>query len=232
MASIGSDGTYHAILGVSSTAVPQEIKAAYKKQALQMHPYKNLGDPNATKEFKKLGHAYEVLSDAQKIAAYDASHGLGRASQTARQTSHPNSKFSTANAPPGASLGGSEAERQEREKKAREEREKKARQERRERDQQRRASKAQSRHQQQQEARERNRQEFERSRRELQQLERRKRMEQQCALQQFWNGSHDNHETYLKYNYTRIWRVGKGRGGIYGPHMLALEGSRPRHASG
>ena len=61
---------YYDILGVSKSASDQELKQAYRKQALQWHP-----DRNKTKEaegrFKEVNEAYEVLSDAQKKAAYD-----------------------------------------------------------------------------------------------------------------------------------------------------------------
>ncbi|KAH8063296.1 hypothetical protein JL722_2461 [Aureococcus anophagefferens] len=58
-------------LGVAKGASPAEIKKAYRKKALRMHPDKG-GDPE---EFKKLQAAYEVLSDEEKRAIYDQ-HGL------------------------------------------------------------------------------------------------------------------------------------------------------------
>ena len=59
------------ILGVSRTASAQELKAAYRKLAMQYHPDRNPGDKVAEDKFKELSSAYEILSDDQKRAAYD-----------------------------------------------------------------------------------------------------------------------------------------------------------------
>ena len=62
---------YYEILEVTRTANGEEIKKSYRKLAVKFHPDKNPGDHTAEEKFKELGEAYDVLSDADKRAAYD-----------------------------------------------------------------------------------------------------------------------------------------------------------------
>lgn len=62
---------FYDVLSVSRTASEAEIKKAYRKLAMKFHPDRNPDDPDADHKFKEATEAYEVLTDAQKRAAYD-----------------------------------------------------------------------------------------------------------------------------------------------------------------
>ena len=62
---------FYETLGVSRTATEAEMKAAFRKLAMQFHPDKNPGDHTAEVRFKEINEAYQCLSDGQKRAAYD-----------------------------------------------------------------------------------------------------------------------------------------------------------------
>src|ERR1700709_1284938 len=62
---------YYELLMVSRDASDQEIKTAYRKLAMQFHPDRNPNNPEAEEKFKACSEAYQVLSDADKRAAYD-----------------------------------------------------------------------------------------------------------------------------------------------------------------
>ena len=62
---------YYEILGVERSADEREIKKAYKRLAMKFHPDRNPDNPESEEKFKEAKEAYEILSDAQKRAAYD-----------------------------------------------------------------------------------------------------------------------------------------------------------------
>lgn len=62
---------FYSVLGVDKSADEKEIKKAYRKLAMKYHPDRNPDDPSAEEKFKEASMAYEVLSDAEKRAAYD-----------------------------------------------------------------------------------------------------------------------------------------------------------------
>jgi molecular chaperone DnaJ len=62
---------YYEVLGVAKNASDDEIKKAYRKLAMKHHPDRNPDDKSSEEKFKEAKEAYEVLSDADKRAAYD-----------------------------------------------------------------------------------------------------------------------------------------------------------------
>ena len=62
---------YYEILGVERSADEREIKKAYKRLAMKFHPDRNPDNQEAEEKFKEAKEAYEILTDAQKRAAYD-----------------------------------------------------------------------------------------------------------------------------------------------------------------
>ena len=103
--------TYYEILGVSSVASPEEIKASYRKLILRIHP--DVDGPAAL--FRLVQKAYEVLSDPVRRASYDrlllleSRDRLARSLRGARSSPDPGpadpSRYGphirTANSPPG-----------------------------------------------------------------------------------------------------------------------------------
>jgi len=67
-----SKSDYYDTLGISKSASADEIKKAYRKQALEWHPDRHKDDKEtAEKRFKEVNEAYQVLSDREKKNAYD-----------------------------------------------------------------------------------------------------------------------------------------------------------------
>lgn len=59
------------VLSVDRKATPEEIKSAYRKLALRLHPDKNKDNLQAAEEFKRVATAYQILSDPEKRRKYD-----------------------------------------------------------------------------------------------------------------------------------------------------------------
>lgn len=71
---MASKRDYYEVLGVAKDANSEDIKKAYRKQALANHPDRNPGDQEAETRFKECAEAFEVLSDDNKRTVYDR-HG-------------------------------------------------------------------------------------------------------------------------------------------------------------
>ena len=62
---------YYEVLGVDKGASADQIKSAYRKQAVKYHPDKNKGDKTAEDKFKEASEAYHVLSNSERKQNYD-----------------------------------------------------------------------------------------------------------------------------------------------------------------
>ena len=62
---------YYEVLGVAREATQDDIKKAYRREALQHHPDRNAGDKDSERRFKEAAEAYEVLSDPRTRSRYD-----------------------------------------------------------------------------------------------------------------------------------------------------------------
>ena len=79
---------YYEVLGVEKGASADDIKRAYRRQAIKFHPDKNPGDKEAEAKFKECAEAYEVLSDGDKRKQYDQFGHEGLRSSGVHDYSH------------------------------------------------------------------------------------------------------------------------------------------------
>lgn len=66
-----SEYDHYAVLGVPRTASEREIIRAYRHLALQTHPDRTGGDPQAESRYREINEAYQVLKDPERRALYD-----------------------------------------------------------------------------------------------------------------------------------------------------------------
>jgi len=88
---------FYKILGIAKGASDDDIKKAYRKQALKWHPDKNKA-ANAEEKFKEVAEAYEVLSDPKKREIYDQYGEEGRLLPSLKHTRVSREHYLTTNA--------------------------------------------------------------------------------------------------------------------------------------
>ena len=74
---------YYEVLAVERNATPEDLKKAFRKQALKFHPDRNK-EADAGTRFKEVNEAYQVLSDPQRKAQYDQFGHAGMNGQAGR----------------------------------------------------------------------------------------------------------------------------------------------------
>lgn len=68
---MSSKRCYYEVLGVERTVSGDELRKAYRREALKHHPDRNPDDASAAERFKEVNEAYQVLSDGDKRQVYD-----------------------------------------------------------------------------------------------------------------------------------------------------------------
>lgn len=68
---MSSKRDYYEVLSVSREATGDDLRKAYRREALKHHPDRNQGDAGAEAKFKEINEAYQVLSDEEKRRVYD-----------------------------------------------------------------------------------------------------------------------------------------------------------------
>lgn len=62
---------YYSLLGLAKGCDEKDLKAAFRKKAMECHPDRHPNDKDAERRFKEINEAYEILKDPQKRSAYD-----------------------------------------------------------------------------------------------------------------------------------------------------------------
>ena len=66
---------YYAILEIEASASAEEVKSAFKKQALKWHPDRN-SNIDTTKRMQQINEAYLILKDSEARTRYDVEYNI------------------------------------------------------------------------------------------------------------------------------------------------------------
>lgn len=98
VAAVSSARGYYAVLGVEQSADASALKRAYRRKVLALHPDKNVA-AGAEEAFKRVGRAFEVLSDTRRRTTYDATgvdpDDSAPVQRRRRTHAHPHGHFAT-----------------------------------------------------------------------------------------------------------------------------------------